>query len=73
MNFPSTLSISLPLFALFALFALSAHADEKRIYQTDSLGNIPRFNSDESGLACKWPFHYRLRLLNREKNLQYCA
>ena len=37
MKFPSTLSISL---SLFALLALSAHAEEKRIYQTDSLGNI---------------------------------
>lgn len=25
---------------IFALITLSAHADEKRIYQTDSLGNI---------------------------------
>ena len=37
MKFPSTLAISL---SLFALLALSAHAEEKRIYQTDSLGNI---------------------------------
>lgn len=37
MKYPSTLSISL---SLFALFALSALAEEKRIYQTDLLGNI---------------------------------
>ena len=37
MKFPSTLSMSI---SLFALLALSAHAEEKRIYQTDSLGNI---------------------------------
>jgi hypothetical protein len=37
MKFTSTLSISL---LLFTLLALSAHPDEKRIYQTDSLGNI---------------------------------
>jgi hypothetical protein len=37
MKFPSTLSISL---FLFSLLAFTAHAEEKRIYQTDSLGNI---------------------------------
>ena len=37
MNFQSRITIIL---LLFALLALSAHADEKRIYQTDSLGNI---------------------------------
>lgn len=37
MTFPSTLSISL---SLFALLILSSHAEEKRIYQTDSVGNI---------------------------------
>jgi hypothetical protein len=37
MKFPSTLSISL---FLFSSLAFSAHAEEKRIYQTDSLGNI---------------------------------
>ena len=37
MKFPSKLFIN---FSLFAVLAFSAHADEKRIYQTDSLGNI---------------------------------
>jgi hypothetical protein len=37
MNLRSTIPISL---SLFALLALSAHAEEQRIYQTDSLGNI---------------------------------
>ena len=37
MKSPSTLSIS---FSLFTLLTLSAHAEENRIYQTDSLGNI---------------------------------
>ena len=36
MKFPSTLSMSI---SLFALLAQSTHAEEKRIYQTDSLGN----------------------------------
>ena len=36
MKSPSTLSISLSLFALLSVYA---HAEEKRIYQTDSLGN----------------------------------
>jgi len=34
MNFRLTLSI------VFSLLVISAHADEKRIYQTDSIGNI---------------------------------
>jgi hypothetical protein len=37
MNLRSTISFSL---SLFALLALSAHAEEQRIYQTDSLGNL---------------------------------
>ena len=37
MKFLSTLSMSI---SLFALLAMSAQAEEKRIYQTDSLGNI---------------------------------
>jgi hypothetical protein len=28
------------IFSCIVLFVMSAHADEKRIYQTDSLGNI---------------------------------
>jgi len=36
MKSPSTLAISI---SLFAFLPLSAHAEEKRIYQTDSLGN----------------------------------
>jgi len=50
MKFAATLSISL---SLFALFAVSVHADEKRIYQTDSLGNIqyhkPSFTIQKDG------------------------
>jgi len=34
---PSTISFSLP---LFTLLAFSVHAEENRIYQTDSIGNI---------------------------------
>lgn len=38
---------------LFGLLTLSAHADEKRIYQTDSLGNIqynkPSYTIQENG------------------------
>ena len=37
MKFPSTISFSL---FLSSLLTFSAHADEQRIYQTDSLGNI---------------------------------
>ena len=37
MNLPPILFISL---SLFVLLALSAQADEKRIYQMDSIGNI---------------------------------
>jgi hypothetical protein len=37
MNFPVNFFITLP---LFALFTLSAHAEEQRIYQTGSIGNI---------------------------------
>lgn len=37
MKFPSTISLSL---LLFTLLAFSAHSEENRIYQTDSIGNI---------------------------------
>ena len=37
MKFPSTISFCL---FLFSLLTYSAHADDKKIYQTDSLGNI---------------------------------
>jgi hypothetical protein len=37
MNFPVNFFMSL---LLLALLTLSAHADEKRLYHTDSLGNI---------------------------------
>jgi len=50
MKFLSKFSITL---LLSALLALSAHADEKRIYQTDSLGNIqfhkPSFTIQKDG------------------------
>jgi len=36
MKFPSTISFSI---FLFALLAMSVQAEEKHIYQTDSLGN----------------------------------
>jgi len=37
MKFPSKLVFKVTIFALITVFA---HAEEKRIYQTDSLGNI---------------------------------
>ena len=37
MKFPSKLALKV---SIFALITICAHADENRIYQTDSLGNI---------------------------------
>jgi hypothetical protein len=47
MKFPSTIS-----FSIF-LFALSAHADDKRIYQTESIGNN-QYNAPSYTIQ-KWP------------------
>ncbi|MCF8000158.1 MAG: hypothetical protein K9L25_14100 [Methylovulum sp.] len=50
MNLPSKFVIS---FSLIMLLIQSAHAEEKRIYQTDSLGNIqyhkPSYNIEKEG------------------------